>query len=293
MRFVRQALVRQLDNAIAGLEQPSRAAHAVHEVRKELKRARAMLRLLRACIGVTAYRRENTLIRDAARPLTPVRDAKVLVESLRGMFSGESAAGDNAFVRQLHRGLGQERRVVQSQLRPQDLNAVAEVLREIRSRVQGITVAQLDRASLAAGLERAYKCGRKAFARVRQRATDERLHEWRKQAKYFSNQLEIVLPRDSKRFAKGSERCLRLVEHLGEDHDLALLNARLFCYAEAPNAAGQDQAVGELVDRLARRRKALQKKALRLGRRLYSITARRLLRKIEKGRRNNQALVSS
>jgi len=287
MRSVHQALVGQLDNAIAGLERRSRAAHAVHEVRNELKRARAMLRLLRACIGVSAYRRENALIRDAARPLTPVRDAKVMVESLRGMLSGAGAAGDNAFVRQFHRGLGQERRVAERQLQPQDLNAAAEVLRRIKSRVQQIPEAQLDRTSLTAGLKRAYKSGRKAFALVRQRATDERLHEWRKQAKHFTNQLELVLPRDSKRFAKGRERSLRLVEHLGEDHDLALLNARLFCYAEAPNAAGQDQAVVELVGRLAKRRKALQTKALRLGRRLYSIAPRRLLGKIEKGRRNS------
>ena len=54
---------------------PPRSA-AVHEVRKSLKKIRAALRLVRPVIGDKSYRRENTCFRDAARPLTEVRDAR-------------------------------------------------------------------------------------------------------------------------------------------------------------------------------------------------------------------------
>jgi CHAD domain-containing protein len=55
---------------------------SVHAARKEMKRARAALRLMRASLGDAAYRRMNGQVRDAARPLTPIRDASVLIRSL-------------------------------------------------------------------------------------------------------------------------------------------------------------------------------------------------------------------
>ena len=51
---------------------------AVHEARKCCKKLRALLRLVRPAISARTYRDENTAFRDAARPLTAVRDAKVL-----------------------------------------------------------------------------------------------------------------------------------------------------------------------------------------------------------------------
>src|ERR1019366_5884992 len=52
----------------------------VPEVRKCFKRVRAALRLVREDLGDDAYREENWCLRDAARPLTEVRDAEMLVE---------------------------------------------------------------------------------------------------------------------------------------------------------------------------------------------------------------------
>src|SRR5260370_31890223 len=65
---------------------------AVHDARKQLKKVRANLRLLREELGLRAYQRENAWAREAARPLTGVRDAKVLLETLAELaehFPGE------------------------------------------------------------------------------------------------------------------------------------------------------------------------------------------------------------
>jgi len=175
--------------------------HAVHAARKELKRARAALRLMRRCIGDTAYRRENSLIRDAAKPLTPLRDAKVLLETLRRLESARGGRAAGACVRALDRLLQQERRGSR-QLRPKELKAAAKALRAVKRRMAEVSDSRLTQASLGAGLRRTYKSGRKAFARVQRNATDERLHEWRKQAKYFANQIEIALPFVPKLVAK-------------------------------------------------------------------------------------------
>jgi CHAD domain-containing protein len=55
---------------------------AIHEARKSLKRARAALRLLRDGMTDAAYRRENARLRDAGHLLTPLRDAKSLIDAL-------------------------------------------------------------------------------------------------------------------------------------------------------------------------------------------------------------------
>lgn len=300
MRAVRRILLAQLDQAIAGLKRRNRTARTVHEVRVELKRARATLRLLRECIGVIAYRRENTSMRDAARPLTAVRDANVLLETLRRLEPAALAkprparqeqarhaqAGQKAdFVQHLYRALRRERRDIQQRLRPRDLAASAAALAAVRRRLQSVPGSRLEQATLGAGVKCAYISGRRAFARVRRRPTDESLHEWRKQTKYLANQLEILLPLSPKRLAKSCSRSSRLAERLGADHDLALLSYRISHYATGPNAASQNDSVAELIRRLARQRKVLQSKAYRLGRRLYCAKPGRLAATVDAGLR--------
>lgn len=273
MRGARRALVAQLDQAVAGLEDPRRSS--IHGIRKTLKRARAALRLLRDCLGEAVYRRENTLLRDAGRPLTPVRDAKVLVETLRYHDPKKGGANPGAFMRSLYRVLGERRRAAKTGLSEDDLMRVAAGLRALNRRLAALPDARLAQTPAGAPLKRAYKSARKAFARVRRQRTDERLHEWRKQTQYFANEIEIVLRLLPERFAKTHKRARKLAEQLGDDHDLALLREEVFQHAKGAQAPSHDDTVQEFLGHLAGRRKALQRKAFRLGRRLYSGRARR------------------
>src|SRR5215471_7581166 len=81
-RGVRRIVRKEIGKALQALEcgrLPS--DKAVHDARKRLKRVRAGLRLLRTALGDRLYREENASFRDAARPLTEVRDAKVLLDT--------------------------------------------------------------------------------------------------------------------------------------------------------------------------------------------------------------------
>ena len=90
--IARRALLARLDTILEELGKPHRSDAGIHNMRKELKRARAALRMLRACIGVVEYRRDNALLRDAARPLTPIRDAKVLLQTLEPLTAKKELA---------------------------------------------------------------------------------------------------------------------------------------------------------------------------------------------------------
>jgi CHAD domain-containing protein len=263
----RRELVEQLDKAIAGLARRALSDAAVHEIRKRLKRARAALRLLRECAGVTQYRHENSLIRDAARPLTPLRDAKVLLDTLRRRAPPERRP--RSFTRRFEGVLREQSRAEQRKLRSREMEAAAQVLRAVRRRAAALSDEQLSRGP-GAGLERTYKAGRKALQLARKRPTNEHLHEWRKQAKYLSNQLEIMRPFGLRACAKRCKQAKRLADFLGDDHDLALLTEQVFRHAKGGDAASQDDAVQDLIGSFGRRRKKLQRKAFRVGQKLYA-----------------------
>lgn len=266
MRIAHRALLAQLDQTIERLSKRRRSDVAVHDIRKELKRARAALRLLRECLGVVEYRRDNALIRDAARPLTPIRDAKVLLGTLQELQL-EKETGSREFLLRFRRALVDNRRLARRQLRPADLTAAARVLSGIRGRVSALSDSRLA-ARHSRGLEHAFKKARSAFAAAKRQGSDECLHEWRKQTKYFANQLEMLLPLGRKHFDKGHRHAAQLADCLGDDHDLAILTAQISRFAEGDQPA--DAVAHRLIHTIQRRRKTLQRRAMRLGRRLYS-----------------------
>ena len=73
VEHVRRAVIRHISRARKALRQPSFDDDAVHDARKDLKRARSGLRLLRP-LDEAGYQRENMRLRNAARRLSAVRD---------------------------------------------------------------------------------------------------------------------------------------------------------------------------------------------------------------------------
>jgi CHAD domain-containing protein len=260
-------LLAQLDKAVEELGKRHRSDAGIHNVRKELKRARAALRMLRECIGIRAYRRDNALLRDAARPLTPIRDAKVLLQTLEQLGT-KKGAGRRGFLARFRRVLEGRRRHARRRLRPAELTGAARVLRGIRRRAAALPAGRLANPR-ARGLEHAFKKARTAFAAARRQGTDESLHEWRKQTKYFANQLEMLLPFGSKLFEKSHELAKQLADCLGDDHDLAILTEQIYEHAQGTDAPAVNEAVRELIGSVGRRRRKLQRRALHLGHRLY------------------------
>ena len=63
-------------------------AEAIHEARKDVKKIRSALRLVRHEIGDDVWRRENEHYREVARGLSGFRDAEILVQALDGLGSG-------------------------------------------------------------------------------------------------------------------------------------------------------------------------------------------------------------
>jgi CHAD domain-containing protein len=249
IKSLHDAGLNLLDGAIETLTS-SQDDEAVHAVRKTTKRLRALLRLMQRCMGPLAYRRENGRVRDAAKPLTAVRDAFISRKSLRGMPKCPLA---------LRRGLDAEYHRERNALETQGARTAIAQFLAIRERLAELPASNSEVASAIAGVRKSYKAGRSARAQAKPR-DDQALHEWRKQAKYLLNQLELLRVVFNVEFKKLHRRADRLADILGTDHDLGVLLSKLRFY-DANNRS--------LVKHLKKRRHRLQAQAFRLGKKLY------------------------
>jgi CHAD domain-containing protein len=130
-----------------------------------------------------------------------------------------------------------------------------------------------DAHSARRGIKRTYKAGRKAFAKARKHPRTPLLHEWRKQTKYLANELELARLLFELKQKRRCKRAGKLGSVLGDDHDLALLRAKLRELNGTSRASRQIAQSKRLEQRIERKRRRLQAKAHRLGARLYGKAA--------------------
>ena len=254
---------------------------AVHDARKQIKKARAALRLIRKPLGERRYRRANEGLRDAARPLGAIRDAKILVEAFDQLVgNGNGEADPSPALRRVREALvGHQLRVRTRLFRgPRPLEPSRKALRSVRQRARKWAEGNDGWSALGPGVWRVYRAGRKQLATVRRRASDEALHEWRKQIKYLWQQLEILAPIAPSSLAKMGRQAHRVSEHLGQDHDLAVLKARL----SRSNGKVSKSSLREISRVMGPAREELRGKAMALGERLYAQKPRQFVKRLEK-----------
>jgi CHAD domain-containing protein len=253
---VRQELLRLLDLALEHTtSRRTLAPDDVHEARKLIKRARAQLALLRPALDKRDYAQVNCSLRDAARCLASARDSAVIAQaysSLReaGMDAEERKSGAGAASRAAGRA---------------DPAPSARRLRTARTRATGMAVGGRAWSSLGPGLRAVYRRGRHCVQAAHGTPTSEALHEWRKQVKRLWHVLEPFVAANPKRLGAQVRDARRLSEVLGEEHDLAMLEAKL--RRKGSRRSPLDQ---EILARAAERRSRLARRALRLGVRLYA-----------------------
>jgi CHAD domain-containing protein len=133
-----------------------------------------------------------------------------------------------------------------------DLSALSPLVSEPSSAVEGV--------------RRTYSTGRKAWIKAKSRG-DDALHEWRKQAKYLLNELELLHDIFGLNVKKLRRRARKIGDLLGDDHDLSVLSAKIRHYGGSTAA---------LLKRIKKRRCHLQRDATKKGKKLYSHRARQI-----------------
>ncbi|HZN89532.1 MAG TPA: CHAD domain-containing protein [Thermoleophilaceae bacterium] len=253
---VRRIAVGRIDHALAALrgETDATPAEAVHEARKDLKKLRSLLRLVRGGLGAATFRSENDCFRQLALELAGARDAEVMVATFDELGLEPAVAGPLRQVLEAHRLQVAAGGTAATQ-------PVAERLEAARVRALGWSLSGEGFDVVEPGLRRAYRRGRRRLRRLGAEPGVEDLHDWRKAVKdlwYHHTLLRALWP--PVMLAVGDE-AHELSERLGTDHDLAMLLDWARRHSHAPP---------ELAAAVEGRRAILQAEALALGRRLYA-----------------------
>jgi CHAD domain-containing protein len=274
---VRRIALGRIDDALEHLRGDGDPVEAVHEARKDMKKLRSLLRLVRPAIGDEVYRRENERFRDAAALLSDVRDAQVRLEtfdSLVERFADELPPGGFAGFR---RSLAEDERGLDAdELRP-TMRLAAEAIEAGRERVAEWPLDGADWELVADGLRRQYRRGRARRDDALAESSTPALHEWRKRAKDHWYHLRLV--RNSWRavLTPTADAAHALSDRLGDDHDLALLRDVAAERSAAFADPDEQLALLELVDR---RRAELEAEAFAIGSRIYADKPNALARRL-------------
>jgi CHAD domain-containing protein len=274
---VRRVAHGRVDAALAQLRREAKAdlGAAIHETRKDLKKLRSLLRLVRDGLGNERYRSENRRYRDAAGLLSGARDAEVKLSTLTGLrerYPAEMPTTDR-----LKRALGDEGERLaggQAAVVERRIEQAADAIAAGAAEIARWELAGGDFELLRDGLERSYRRGRDGLAALGDDPSDEAVHEWRKRVKdhwYHLRLLRDAWPATVKGAADAADE---LADLLGEHHDLAVLIAD----AGAPVPGDPDLAILTILAR--RRQRELLEQALPLGERLYAEKPKQLSKRL-------------
>jgi CHAD domain-containing protein len=278
---LKRILAAQVDDAAAQLrgEAGTEPAEAVHQARKDIKKIRSALRLVRDEIGDQVWRRENDHYREAASGLSGFRDAEILVEALGGLserFEPEAEGSFDALRAQLE----QENRAAHDDgsLERAMVDAAAG-LAAGRARIEVLPLDGEGWKLIGPGVHRSYRRGRKRLRTVEEEASVTNLHELRKRVKDLWYQLRLIADADKHMLGALADHAHDLSDHLGDDHDLALLRETV----QRRRAAIADPAEErQLVEQIDQRRGELQFAAISLAERIYADKPKRFTKRLEK-----------
>lgn len=272
---VRRIATELVENSIKWIEAPDRDRHeAVHEVRKNCKRVRGLLRLIRPHAS-KVYSKENDFFRDAARSLSGIRDAEAALESYDALLDAFSEEIDRQGLAPVRRALTMHKQHLSEDVADLDarLDAFGQRMHEARERIPDWDLPKDKPAKgsgykfVGDGLARTYERGREAMEAAYADPSVESFHEWRKRAKYLRYHLRLVRPAWPKLLKSTRSEVKTLGDLLGDDHDLAVLEEVM----EKAVTDGDDNGRVEILKALMCQRSAqLRDRAHGLGQRIYA-----------------------
>jgi CHAD domain-containing protein len=275
---IRRVARGRLDGAVEHLRRDADEdlAKAVHDTRKDMKKLRSVLRLVRDELGPKRYRAENGRYRDAAQLLSGARDAEVklaTLDALRERYPDEAPEAEA-----LEGRLEDERdRLAGDADDPEvseRLEEAAEAIDQGAAEVDAWEFSKEGFDLLRPGLERSYARGRDALRSVRDDPSAESVHDWRKRVKdlwYHLRLLREIWPAELKGAA---DEAHKLSDLLGDHHDLSVLIDEI--HAESP----EDSDLQTLAELAERRQGELLDEALPSGDRLYAEKPRQFTKRL-------------
>jgi CHAD domain-containing protein len=266
-RIVRKELRAAIDQ-LAGMDV---SEDAIHEARKSVKKARAVLQLLSGDLDADGGLKR---LRRAGRLLAPLRDADALLTTARELCARQPLSERTCNT--LRDGLRQRQSRLSGSSRSRRANQqAASVLKKARRLSKTWKWRKVRASAFVAGVRRSYSDARRAMQAARGRQGAEAFHTWRKRVKTLWYALRL-LPRHQS-VGKQLTALEELENWLGEDQNLAVLRARLSSMTVSGSA--------RVVSLAEQRQRSLRRRALASGGRQFNQRPKEFARRVERGLR--------
>ncbi|HEU6449670.1 MAG TPA: CHAD domain-containing protein [Verrucomicrobiae bacterium] len=254
-------------------------ADGIHNVRKEIKKLNAVLKLVRDDLGKGRRRKLRKRLQGMAKEFSIVRDAQVMSsafmkltrpQKLPAIAFLEIKSGLRENLKQMERKFAESKRVA----------VIARELRKLKKDFRTLKPKSDDWTAIGRGLERSFRRGQNALETIRADPSPRRFHQWRKRVKDLWLQMRLIREASSKRLRTMTDELKTLGEWLGDDHDLFLLTE--FIARNLKRSENADRLIGLA----GKRQKELRTAALDSGARIYSEAPKQFCRRIGKRWKN-------
>ena len=225
-RGIKRIGAEQIDCAVTHLEASVGAdpVRAVHETRKCLKRARALLRFAWPVLERPTYKALSAALREIGRGLSATRDLDVLDQTVATLQADQSLKP--ATVERLRRVLDAARAdLAAGATSAGDQGDLARRLALVRTALDEATVQDSGRDLVTGGLARCLDACRGDFERAFDSQHGEAFHDWRKTIQLHWRHMQLV-ERAWPEYCRARIAEARAISLLiGNDRDLAMLQA--------------------------------------------------------------------
>lgn len=302
----RSIYIELLDDSLTQLARdPSQITEIIHETRKNFKKLRALLRLVRYGLGDKIYKQQNYFFRDLGRELSDARDADVNIETFEQVVdhkqywqnpNAETVAAIQRYLddRRYHLHLYDIKTIDLFGSIEEKLKTKKEQLRDNDNELPN------DFDILASGLKKIYKKGLKRFEAAYpddsgtenkpvSKVSASAYHEWRKEVKYLRYQLDIMAYVWPDLLTAMEEEAHQLTDLLGLEHDLHVLKETL-------KKAVKNEQLGvdlqQLNEEIAIWQVDLRRHARPFGRRIYPEKPNQFIKRIRIYQQTQQEITS-
>lgn len=239
----------------------------VHDIRVNMKKARAILKLLRVSPGSYYYRRENAALRDISALFSHSREADVLRKTLKALAKKHPDIFNMATVDWL-------KSVSRQVVPPPDSHAAkltiaaeaSESLRRAWYRAGFLSLGNIDREVLLDGLWNSFLRSEGEFHIALKKRSPEAIHEFRKRVKDLLYQVRFFADYNPGHFGKIHAELDALGSTLGKCNDLSVA----MHIAAAGNSTGTGINVAALLKTIEDERSRLFDEATPAAQQIFS-----------------------
>jgi CHAD domain-containing protein len=266
-KAAKRLIQERIGKARASLKSPDQS-EAIHGLRTNVKKTRAVLRLFQCGLPKKFSRRQIKFLRDAAQCLAHTRDAHVSSEILKSLLRRSRRASKAPDFRPLLSTLASAAREESFRTeKKRTLRSVDSRLRKVAKQTDCLKLDGNEIEILGSGLKAAYRGARRGLEIARKEPTADNLHDWRKRTKDLWYDLRLLSPASPKALTPRISELKLLADALGEHQDLTMLRTNASRQLEAVEHVALFKNLDELV---GKRQVELQATAFELGERLFA-----------------------